>query len=348
MAAFDSLIEELERSYLEAQDRMSDPAVYNDHREAEEVGRRLKKLEGPYRLAEAWRQALDDLDASRSDPELASMTSEYEAEVARLEDELKLSLVESDPADEKDVIVEIRQGVGGDEAALWASDLARMLERYAERRGFRFEQLEVSPSEGGGIKEGVFGVNGDGAYSVFKYEGGTHRVQRVPDTESQGRIHTSTATVAVMPEAEEVDVELDDKDLEIEVKRSSGPGGQSVNTTDSAVRITHIPTGMVVEMQDERSQLQNKAKAMRVLRARLYEAERSRRQAERAAARKAQVGTGERAEKIRTYNYPQDRVTDHRVGLSARLQDVLGGDLDEFTEALTADDRRRALEGEAG
>jgi peptide chain release factor 1 len=346
MTSLEKLIEELERSYSEAQERMSDPAVYNDHREAEEVGRRLKKLEGPYRLAQAWRQATADLDAARSDPELAEMVPDYEAELARLEEELKLALVESDPADEKDVIVEVRQGVGGDEAALWAGDLARMLERYADRRGFRWEQLEVSPTEGGGVKEGVYGVKGDGAYSVFKFEGGTHRVQRVPDTESQGRIHTSTATVAVMPEAEEVDVEVDDKDLKIDVYRSSGPGGQSVNTTDSAVRITHLPTGMVVEMQDERSQLQNKAKAMRVLRARLYEAERERQLSEQAAARNAQVGRGERAEKIRTYNFPQDRVTDHRVGVNARLQDVLAGDLDEFTEALTADAQRRALEGE--
>jgi len=344
VAALDDLVEELERSYRDLQDRMADPAVFNDHREAADVGRRLKALEGPYKLAQEWRQAREDLDAARSDSELSVMVPDYEAEVARLEEELKLSLVERDPADEKDVIVEIRQGVGGDEAALWAADVMRMLERYADRRGFKWEQLEVSPTEGGGLKEGVYAVKGDGAYSVFKYEGGTHRVQRVPETESQGRIHTSTATVAVMPEAEEVDVPIDEKDLKIDVYRSSGPGGQSVNTTDSAVRITHVPTGIVVAMQDERSQLQNREKAMRVIRARVYEAERERQQAEQAAARNAQVGTGARAEKIRTYNFPQDRVTDHRVGVDGRLQDVLTGDLDRFTDALTSDERRRALE----
>jgi peptide chain release factor 1 len=344
VAPLDLLVDELERSYGELQDRLADPTVYNDHREAAEVGRRLKALEEPHRVAQRWRQAREDLDAARGDAELAEMVADYEAEVTRLEEELKLSLVERDPADEKDVIVEIRQGVGGDEAGLWAADVARMLQRYAERRGFAWEELEVSPNEGGGLKEGVFAVKGDGAYSVYKFEGGTHRVQRVPKTESQGRIHTSTATVAVMPEAEDVDVRIDDKDLKIDVFRSSGPGGQSVNTTDSAVRITHLPTNIVVAMQDERSQLQNRDKAMRVLRARLYELERERQQAEQAAARRAQVGTGEREEKIRTYNFPDDRVTDDRIGLSARLEDVLTGDLDELTDALTADERRRALE----
>jgi peptide chain release factor 1 len=340
----DALVEELDRSYKDTQERMSDPAVYNDHREAAEVGRRLKELEGPHKLAQEWKQARADLAAARGDAELSSMVADYETEVARLEEELKLSLAERDPADEKDVIVEVRQGVGGDEAALWANELARVLQRYAEKRGFKWEELEVSASEGGGIKEATFAVKGDGAYSVFKYEGGTHRVQRVPETESQGRIHTSTATVAVMPEAEDVDVEIDEKDLKIDVYRSSGPGGQSVNTTDSAVRITHLPTNIVVAMQDERSQLQNREKAMRVLRARLYEAQRERQAAEQAAVRLAQVGTGARAEKIRTYNFPQDRVTDHRIKVTVRLEDVLGGELDELTQALTAEERRRALE----
>ena len=341
----EQLLDELERNYRETQERLSDPAVYNDHREAAEVGRRLKELETPYKLAERWRAAVADLGAARSDAELAEMVPEYEAEIARVEEELKLALVETDPADAKDVIVEVRQGVGGDEAALWAGDITRMLQRYAERRGFKTETLSTSESEGGGIKEAVFAVKGDGAYSVFKWEGGTHRVQRVPTTESQGRIHTSTATVAVLPEAEEVEVEIDENDLKVDVYRSTGPGGQSVNTTDSAVRITHVPTGVVVAMQDEKSQLQNKAKAMRVLRARLYELEREKQQSELAEQRRSQIGSGERAEKIRTYNFPESRVTDHRIKLTEhRLDQIVGGDLSSFTEALQAEERRRALE----
>jgi peptide chain release factor 1 len=345
MATLDDLAEELERSHAELEERLADPTIYADPREAADLGRRLKELDPALRAAREWRQASADLADAKGDPELSSFAGELEADVARLEEELRLALVERDPADAKDVIVEVRQGVGGDEAALWAGEVARMLQRYAERRGYRTELLSVSESDGGGVKEQVFAVKGDGAYSVFKWEGGTHRVQRVPTTESQGRIHTSTATVAVMPEAEEVEVTVEDKDLKIDVYRSTGPGGQSVNTTDSAVRITHLPTGIVVSMQDEKSQLQNKQKAMRGLRARLYEAERERQQAELAAARRSQVGTGERAEKIRTYNFPENRLTDHRVKHTVhRLDQVLDGDLEEFTEALQAEERRRALE----
>ena len=373
VSRIDQLVAELERSYRDTQERMSDPAVYNDRRQAAETGRKLKELEGPYKLAQEWRQAVDDLAAAKGDPELATMAGDLEEEAHRLEEELKLYLVEKDIIDlmilyayridandpigsaacfcpdDKDVIVEVRQGVGGDEAALWAGDIYRMLSKYAERRGFKVEVLGGSASEGGGFKEVTFAVKGEGAYSVFKYEGGTHRVQRVPATESQGRIHTSTATVAVMPEVEDVEVHIDEKELRIDVYRATGPGGQGVNTTDSAVRITHLPTGVVVAMQDERSQLQNRDKAMRVLRARLYEYEREKQAAEQAAKRKAQVGTGERAEKIRTYNFPENRLTDHRIKLTVhRLDGILAnGDLDEFTDAITQEERRRALE-EAG
>jgi peptide chain release factor 1 len=343
-ATLDTLVDEIDRSYHETQERMSDPAVYNDRREAAEVGRRLKELEAQHRLAQEWRLAHDDLLAARDDADLRELVPELEERTTRLEEELRLAMVPSDPADRKDVILEIRQGVGGDEAALWAGDLYRMYARYAERRGFKVEELGSSPSESGGYKEVTFAVKGDGAYSVFKYEGGTHRVQRVPETESQGRIHTSTATVAVMPEAEEVEVDVDPNDLKIDVYRSTGPGGQSVNTTDSAVRITHLPTGIVVSMQDEKSQLQNKDKAMRVLRARLYDRELERQRAERDAARNLQIGTGERAEKIRTYNFPENRVTDHRIKLTThQLDRVLQGELEPFTDALTAEERQRAL-----
>jgi peptide chain release factor 1 len=340
----EKLVDDVERSHRELQERLSDPAVFNDHRQAADIGRKLKELEQPHRLAQEWQSIRADLEEARADGELREMLPELEERLSALEDELRVTMAPRDPADDKDVIVEVRSAAGGDEASLWAAEVGRMLQRYAERRGFKTEQLDTSENAGGGIKETTFAIKGNGAYSVFKFEGGTHRVQRVPATESQGRIHTSTATVAAMPEAEEVEVDIDENDLKIDVYRSTGPGGQSVNTTDSAVRITHLPTGVVVAMQDEKSQLQNKQKALRVLRARLYELERQRQQSEQAEQRRSQVGSGERAEKIRTYNFPENRVTDHRVKLTLhKLEQVLEGDLQEFTDALQEDERRRAL-----
>ncbi len=348
----DSLVEQIEVRFAELEAQMSDPAVIGDRKRYADVGREYRDLQPAHILAAEYRVLKDDLEGAQEllaedgdDPELRKLVEESPQRLEQLEEEIRLAMVERDPNDAKNVLVEIRGGTGGDEAALFAGDLYKMLARYAEERGFATEVLSQSSAEMGGFKEVTFEIKGEGAYSIFKFEGGTHRVQRVPETESQGRIHTSTATVAVLPEAEEVEVQIDQNDLQIDVYRSSGPGGQSVNTTDSAVRITHKPSGIVVSMQDEKSQLQNKERAMRVLRARLYERELAEQQAKIASERKAQVGSGERSEKVRTYNFPQGRVTDHRIKhTSHNLDGVLGGELSEFTEALAAEEKRQRLE----
>ncbi|HXQ89799.1 MAG TPA: peptide chain release factor 1 [Solirubrobacterales bacterium] len=350
----EQLVDQIETRFAELEAQMSDPEVISDRARYAEVGRAYRELQPASELAARWRTLRDDLEGAREllaegeDEELRGVVEEAPGRLEELEEEIRLAMVERDPNDAKNVIVEIRAGTGGDEAALFAGDLYKMLTRYAEGRGFSTEALSQSGSEAGGFKEVTFEVKGEGAYSVFKFEGGTHRVQRVPETESQGRIHTSTATIAVLPEAEDVEVEINQSDLQIDVYRSSGPGGQSVNTTDSAVRITHKPTGIVVSMQDEKSQLQNKDRAMRVLRARLYERELAEQQAKIASERKAQVGSGERSEKIRTYNFPQGRVTDHRIKhTSHNLEGVLAGELGEFTDALAAEEKRQRLEAAA-
>jgi peptide chain release factor 1 len=345
----EQLIEQVQTRFAELGEQMTDPEVIGDRARYAEVGRAYRQLQPAAALAAEWQHAQDDatgaeelLNEDGEDAELRELLGSARERAERLEEEIRLAMVERDPNDEKNVIVEIQGGAGGDEANIWAGDLYRMLTRYAERIGLKSEPMQL------GEGKYTFAVNGDGAYSVFKFEGGTHRVQRVPQTESQGRTHTSTATVAVLPEAEEVDVEINPADLQVDVYRSSGPGGQSVNTTDSAVRITHRPSGIVVSMQDEKSQLQNREKALRVLRARLYERALEEQQAELAADRRSQVGTGDRAEKIRTYNYGERRVTDHRIKLTVHnLDQVLEGDLDEITAALQADEKRRLLATQA-
>jgi len=344
------LVEQIEARFAALQEQMSDPEVIGDRNRYAEAGRAFAELEPAAKLAAEWRRTVDDVAGAREliaedgdDTEARELLRAGEERLRELEDEIRLAMVERDPNDDKNVIVEIRGGAGGEEAGLFAGDLYRMLSKYAERRGFEPEPLSV------GDGDYTFAVKGKGAFSVFKFEGGTHRVQRVPRTESQGRIHTSTATVAVLPEAEEVDVAIDPNDLQIDVYRSSGPGGQSVNTTDSAVRITHKPSGIVVSMQDEKSQLQNREKALRVLRARLYERAQAEQQAELAADRRSQVGTGKRAEKIRTYNFPQGRITHHSIKHTVHnLEGALDGELDELTGALEADEKRRRLEEQAG
>lgn len=346
-------LEKIILAFEDLEGKMGDPDVLSDQKE---YNRLAKEYANQRPLADAARQyirCLDDLAEAKSmlsDPDMKEFAqeeiAEIEAKLPQMEEDIKFMLIPSDPADEKDIIVEIRGAAGGDEAKIFAGDLYKMYERFISSQGWRTELLDVQPSEAGGYAKIQFKVKGDRVYSVMKFESGVHRVQRVPKTESQGRIQTSTATVAVLPEADEVDVEINQNDLRIDVYRAGGPGGQCVNTTDSAVRITHLPTGLVVQSQDQKSQLQNKIAAMAVLRARLYEKMLAEQQAEEGAKRLAQIGSGDRSEKIRTYNGPQDRVTDHRIGFNATYSGVLlGNDLQSVITALQAADRAQKLEG---
>jgi len=352
------LAEETLARYEALTQELSDPNIYSDQRRYAEVAKEHAHMRRGAEMSREFLEALEEgrearglIPAAESAEEREFFTEEAQAaekKVEELTEMIRAELIDRDSNDDKDVILEIRAGAGGDEAALFAGELYEMYVRYADRLGFKHRTLSSNPAEVGGYKEVIVEVEGDGAYSVYKHEGGTHRVQRVPKTESQGRIHTSTATVAVLPEAEEVEVDVNQNDLEIDVYRSSGPGGQSVNTTDSAVRITHKPTGLVVTCQDEKSQLQNKEQAMRILRSRLLEREMRERQEQEGALRQAQVGTGDRSAKVRTYNFPQSRITDHRIGLTSHnLEATLGGDLEEFTRALAAKERAERLAAEA-
>ena len=351
----DERLATLEEEYRAVLGRLSSRDVVGDQQRFVTLSRRAKELEPIVDARRRYVATLDDLTAARemleesSGPDrdyLRVSIEESEAKLAAIEDELRVLLLPRDPNDDKNVIVEIRGAEGGEEANLFAKDLFDMYNRYAERKGWKLEVLAADPSEMGGVNAVTFLLKGEGIWSLMKHEGGPHRVQRVPVTESQGRIHTSAATVSVLPEAGEVEVQIDDVDLKVDVYRSTGPGGQSVNTTDSAVRVTHLPTGMVVAMQDEKSQIQNRAKAMHVLRARLLKLEQDRRAAELSETRRGQIGGGGRSEKIRTYNYKENRVTDHRIGLTLyRLEKVLLGDLDELHEALVTDERARQLAG---
>lgn len=347
-------LNEVERSYRDLEERLSDPGVASNPFEVSKLAKRYAELghvASKYReykgVVSKLRQAREILE-SESDEEMRQLAHEelraLEPQLEELEAQIKLLLLPKDPNDNRNVIVEIRAGAGGEEASLFAAVLFRMYMRYAERKGWTTEMLSSSETGLGGFKEVIFRIEGEGAYSLLKYESGVHRVQRVPVTEASGRIHTSTATVAVLPEAEEVDVHIDPDDLKIDTFRASGAGGQYVNMTDSAVRITHLPTGIVVTCQDERSQLKNRVKAMQLLRAKLYEMELKKQEDELAAERKGQIGTAERSERIRTYNYPQNRVTDHRIGLTLyKLDQILDGDLDELIEALVMADQSERL-----
>src|SRR3990170_3205154 len=334
---------------------LSDPSIASDHQKYQKYSKERSDIEDVvlhYRTYQDAMKQIEDAEEitkdKQADPEIRELAEtelkELRAKCAQMEQDLRLMLVPRDPRDEKNIFLELRAGAGGDEAGLFAAELFRMYSRYAEKKRWKLTLLDMSSTGVGGAKEIIAQVQGKGVFSRLKYESGVHRVQRVPATEASGRIHTSTVTVAVLPEAEDVDVQIEQKDLRIDTYCSSGPGGQSVNTTYSAVRITHIPTGEVVACQDERSQLKNRIKAMKILKSRLLEKEREKREAEEAQARKSQVGTGERSEKIRTYNFPQSRVTDHRIGLSLyRLDAVMDGDIDEFIDGLTAADNAERL-----